>query len=129
MESEQRGGSCHPRVKALWSDAQLVLACSGLGHYCHPEGDGGVCRTHLWKPFGAFEHVTWVTFFSSCFRLIKNKHINERHFCCGFCTNILPTYMFLSWLSKFLGFRASLTCGPGLSCTSTPDTDAERDPQ
>lgn len=52
-----------PRVKALWSDAQLVLACGGLGRYYHPEGDGGVCRTHLWRLCVAFEHVTWVTCF------------------------------------------------------------------
>lgn len=51
------------RVKTVWGDAQMVLACD-LGSHCHPEGDGGACRTHLWKPFGDSEHATWVAFFS-----------------------------------------------------------------
>lgn len=50
------------RVKAMWGDAQMVLAC-GLGSHCHPEGMVGPAGHISGNPLEALSMLPGLPFF------------------------------------------------------------------
>lgn len=50
------------RVKAVWGDAEMVLAC-GLGSHCHPEGMVGPAGHISGNPLEALSMLPGLPFF------------------------------------------------------------------